>query len=91
MPAHQLADLIGESHPQLGSLLEAIPMVTVGLVNMEWSGQHLEDDAFGFLVPSSQPVPLLGMVYDSCSFPQGDRTILTAMVIYEEIIFSFDL
>lgn len=32
------------------------------------------------LVPSSEPIPILGVVFDTCSFPQGDRTILTAMM-----------
>jgi len=31
--------------------------------------------AFGFLVPSSQKEPILGVIFDTCSFPQvGDIT-----------------
>ena len=30
-------------------------------------------------MPSSQPEPLLGCIYDSCTFPQGNRTLLTVM------------
>ena len=61
-------------------MLTSIECVTVGLVNLEWTGQKLSQDAFGFLVSSSENSPLLGVVFNSCSFPQGERTILTAMM-----------
>ncbi|KAK2711095.1 protoporphyrinogen oxidase-like [Artemia franciscana] len=55
--------------------------VILGLANFEYAGKDLfQMDAFGFLVPSSQDLPVLGVVFDTCSFPQGDKTILT--VIY---------
>ena len=31
-------------------------------------------------MPSSQPDPILGCIYDSCTFPQGNRTLLTVMM-----------
>ena len=40
----------------------------------------MSQDAFGFLVSSSENSPLLDVVFNSCSFPQGERTILTAMM-----------
>ena len=80
LPSFRLANLVEKAHPDLAKMLMSIECVTVGLVNLEWTGQKLRQDAFGFLVPSSQNSPLLGVVFDSCSFPQGDRTILTAMM-----------
>ncbi|KAK4005224.1 protoporphyrinogen oxidase [Daphnia magna] len=80
LPSFKLSELVEKAHPTLAKLLKSIDSVTVGLVNLEWTGQRLDHDAFGFLVPSSQNSPLLGVVYDTCSFPQGDRTILTAMM-----------
>jgi len=80
LPSFKLAELVQQSHPELGSLLQSIECVSVGLVNLEYSGRKLSTEAFGFLVPSSQNLPILGVVYDTCSFPQGDRTILTCMV-----------
>lgn len=80
LPAFRLAELLGPSHSELASSLRSIEHVTVGLVNLEWAGKKLDVEAFGFLVPSSQKLPLLGVVYDTCSFPQGDRTILTCMM-----------
>nr|CAG4640882.1 EOG090X06SP [Eulimnadia texana] len=80
LPAPTLASLTRAQHPILSDMLESIESVTVGVVNLEWSGRKLDKDAFGFLVPSSQLLPILGIVFDSCSFPQGDRTILTVMM-----------
>lgn len=80
LPAHRAARLL-PSQPDLANLLASIPFVDVAVVNMEWRGaKHLTTPGFGFLVPSSQPEPLLGCIFDSCTFPQGDRTILTAML-----------
>ena len=47
-----------------------------------FEGNHLiNEPAFGFLVPSSEEnVPILGVIYDTCSFPQGDKTIFTVMM-----------
>nr|CAG4637033.1 EOG090X06SP [Ceriodaphnia reticulata] len=80
LPSFKLASLVEMAHPDLAKMLKSIECVTVGLVNLEWTGQKLNHDAFGFLVPSSQNLPILGVVYDTCSFPQGDRTIITAMM-----------
>lgn len=80
LPSFKLAELVQPSHPDLASLLQSIESVTVGLVNLEWPGKKLDVEAFGFLVPSTQKLPILGVVYDTCSFPQGDRTILTVMM-----------
>ena len=45
--------------------------VILGLANFEYAGKDLlQMDAFGFLVPSSQDLPVLGVVLDTCSFPQ---------------------
>ncbi len=80
LPSFQLANLVQKAHPDLANMLKSIECVTVGLVNLEWTGQKLSQNAFGFLVPSSQSSPILGVVYDTCSFPQGDRTIITVMM-----------
>jgi len=65
---------------ELSSLLSSIPFVNVALVNIQYRGKVLDHQGFGFLVPSSQPDPILGCIYDSCTFPQGDRTLLTVMM-----------
>ena len=79
VPAFQAARLVAGVSPQLSSLLAQTPFVDVAVVNMEFRGKVLDHQGFGFLVPQSQPQPLLGCIYDSCTFPQGNRTLLTVM------------
>ncbi|XP_046392620.1 protoporphyrinogen oxidase [Ischnura elegans] len=81
LPAWQLAPLLSSQHPELSHLLSCIPFVTVGVVNLKFPRNVLREPAFGFLVPPSQKMPILGIVYDSCCFPTaGDCTVLTVMM-----------
>ncbi|KAJ9600130.1 hypothetical protein L9F63_009540 [Diploptera punctata] len=80
LPAAQLAPLISKQHPLLSEDLAAIPSVTVGVVNLQYKGRLLNQDAFGFLVPTSQKLPILGVIFDSCCFPKDDNTVLTVMM-----------
>ena len=80
VPACQAALLLSRLSPELSALLAQIPFVDVAVVNMEFKGRKvLDHEGFGFLVPRSEPQPLLGCIYDSCTFPQGNRTLLTVM------------
>ena len=67
---------------ELRTLLDSIPYVDVAVINFMFQGKHLiKEPAFGFLVPSTEKnVPILGVIYDTCSFPQGDTTIFTVMM-----------
>ena len=67
---------------EINTLLNSIPYVDVAVINFMFEGKHLiNEPAFGFLVPSSEEnVPILGVIYDTCSFPQGDKTIFTVMM-----------
>ena len=62
---------------ELRTLLDSIPYVDVAVINFMFQGKYLiKEPAFGFLVPSSEKnVPILGVIYDTCSFPQGDYQI----------------
>jgi len=80
LPAYKAAPLVRPISDELSSLLAKIPFVNVAVVNMEFRGKVLKHEGFGFLVPSSQPEQLLGCIYDTCTFPQGSRTILTCMI-----------
>lgn len=75
LPAKNLAELVREQHPTLSAELEAIPTVTVGVVNFEFQGDVLPLQAFGFLVPPKENLPLLGVIFDSCVFPQKSSTV----------------
>ena len=82
--ANYLSDNNGlhKNTKELRTLLDSIPYVDVAVINFMFQGKHLiKEPAFGFLVPSSEKnVPILGVIYDTCSFPQGDTTIFTVMM-----------
>ncbi|XP_067010457.1 protoporphyrinogen oxidase [Anabrus simplex] len=80
IPAPKLAPLLQKQHPELSKELAAIPFVTVGVVNLQYPGKLVKKDAFGFLVPPSQNIPILGVIFDSCCFPSADNTLLTVMM-----------
>ncbi|XP_046543186.1 protoporphyrinogen oxidase-like isoform X2 [Haliotis rubra] len=70
----------------LGSLLPAsplkdnlmeIPAVSVVVINMEYEGLQLPYEGFGHLLPSFESGPVLGVIYDSCTFPEHNRGDMT--------------
>lgn len=77
LSAKNLAPLLERQHPQLARELSAIPMVTVAVVNLEFPGKCLPHDAFGFLVPPKERLPILGVIFDSCVFPNESSTVRT--------------
>lgn len=72
LSADSVAPLLNDSHAVLKENLNDIVTVSVGLVNLEYKGNVIKNGGFGILVPSSEPVNLLGIIYDSCVFPQHD-------------------
>lgn len=70
--------------PSVSAALAKIPFVSVAVVNVEFQGEDVAPaEAFGFLVPSasSKTTPLLGAVFDSCSFPPSNgNSIFTVMM-----------
>lgn len=56
-----------------------IPFVDVAVVNLEFKGNILSEEGFGFHC-SNQPDPSLGVYFDTCTFKQGNRTSLTVMM-----------
>lgn len=81
LPAHALAKLVMKQHPLLAKALNDIPFVTVGIVNLYYSGPDLLiEPAFGFLVPPIEKSPILGVIFDSCCLPDQNGTVLTVML-----------
>ncbi|XP_076869365.1 protoporphyrinogen oxidase [Brachyhypopomus gauderio] len=85
VPASALAVLLPPAAHPLSEQLRAIPTATVAMVNLEFEGSVLPVKGFGHLVPSSEDLGLLGVVYDSVPFPQHNRrgeptTRLTVMM-----------
>ena len=80
-PSFITAKLAAPLHAELADTLASIPFVDVAVTNLEYAGRDIQGDkGFGFLVPPTEPEPILGCIYDTCTFAQGDRTILTVMM-----------
>ncbi|CAG7821933.1 unnamed protein product [Allacma fusca] len=84
IPSLNLASILENSKPNLSSIsrnLRTIGSADVTVTNLKYPGNVLELQAFGFLVPSIEKEleGLLGVVFNTCSFPQGEDTILTVM------------
>ncbi|KAK7090506.1 protoporphyrinogen oxidase-like [Littorina saxatilis] len=80
-----LASLLPAEMSSLQAALQSIPSVSVFVVNLEYPGQQLPVEGFGHLLPSSESPHVLGIVYDSCTFPDHNRhdgpsTRLTVML-----------
>ena len=80
-PSFTTSRLVAPLHPELAATLASIPFVDVAVANLEYLGRDVQGDkGFGFLVPPTQPEPILGCIYDTCTFAQGNRTIFTVMM-----------
>ncbi|MBS0623726.1 MAG: protoporphyrinogen oxidase [Verrucomicrobia bacterium] len=62
LPAHALCPLLGLKDPHL--------YATISTVNFGWDQPVLPKRGYGFLVPSYEPAPIMGMTWDSEIFPQ---------------------
>jgi len=89
LPGAELGSVLKRSkpfHPSLSKVFETMESADVQVTNLMYKQSDLlKENAFGFLVPSSQKSGVagaegvLGVVFDTCSFPQGNKTILTVM------------
>jgi oxygen-dependent protoporphyrinogen oxidase len=77
LPAHEVARLAGETCPVR---YESLQVVNLGFLQENL----LVKKGFGYLVPSKEQEPLLGMIWDTCIFPVAGQTKLTAMVRAED-------
>lgn len=68
-----LASLLPQSMEDLRSDLSLLPSVNVVVVNLEYKDNVLPVKGFGHLLPSSENKQILGIVYDSCTFPEHNR------------------
>ncbi|CAL1532001.1 unnamed protein product [Lymnaea stagnalis] len=68
-----LAAILPTSMKELREDLSSLPSVNVVVVNLEYKDNVLPVKGFGHLLPSSEGGPVLGIVYDSCTFPEHNR------------------
>lgn len=78
-----LGEILAPQCPDIVSELRKIPFVSMGIVHLGFSKSILNENGFGYLVPSSEKQKILGVVYDSVTFPQqntsGNQTRLSVM------------
>jgi oxygen-dependent protoporphyrinogen oxidase len=72
---------------QADQVISALPLQcprkSLWVVNLAYEGDVLPQKGFGYLIPSKERESLLGVIFDSATFPQqntGNETRLTAMV-----------
>ncbi|GFN89196.1 hypothetical protein PoB_001570200 [Plakobranchus ocellatus] len=68
-----LASLLPGTMEGLREDLSALPSVHVVVVNLEYKDDVLPVKGFGHLLPSYENKSILGIVYDSCTFPEHNR------------------
>lgn len=73
IPAQCLANIVPLDWKPLADELSNIHTTTVGVVNLEYEGSVVPVEGFGYLVPSSDETQVLGVIFDSCAFPENDR------------------
>lgn len=77
----QLAPLVSQS---AAKQLWKIPSASVAVVHLGYKKQLLQQKGFGYLVPKVENQSILGVVWDSCTFPQQNKhpeeTRMTVMI-----------
>jgi oxygen-dependent protoporphyrinogen oxidase len=84
-PADAAADAVAALEPTAAGALRAIPYAPVAVVHLGYPRAAVGHpcDGFGFLVPSSEDLTVLGTLFPSTIFTgraEGDHVLLTAMV-----------
>lgn len=73
LPANALAAVLEESDATSANALRQIPMQSIVVANFVFRGNLAPVDGFGYLVPTVEPASeILGVVFDSCTFPAQD-------------------
>lgn len=84
-PAHTTADLLSTAHVEFSSLLTAIEYAPIAVVSLGYAEADVQHslEGFGFLVPRSEKLRILGTVFNSSLFPGRAPTghiLLTAFL-----------
>lgn len=82
IPSNVLGTLLEMEHPQLSFLLKNLMNnVSVGVVNLQYDHNLISEPGFGLLVAPKEQLPILGIIFDSCCFPEVNKgTVLTVMM-----------
>lgn len=85
VPAAALSRLLDPVAKPMADTLRQLSAANVAVVNLEYDGEVLPVSGFGHLIPSFEDAALLGIVYDSLTYPEHNRkgsasTRLTVML-----------
>jgi len=90
IPFSSLYPLFSKSDKSLENLLHSIPYTSISVLNLVYKNkphvsEKIKDKGFGYLIPSKEQVPVLGVCFDSNTFPEfiqsSDRdSIITVMI-----------
>lgn len=82
LPAYAVGAVI--SNPRMLMLLNKVKATSVVAINVGYKGRVLPKSGFGYLIPSKEKESILGVVFDSCIFPEQnhhpDETRMTVMM-----------
>ncbi|XP_071941581.1 protoporphyrinogen oxidase-like [Antedon mediterranea] len=85
IPSQALTSVLSKHNSTFRDALSSMDAVDVAVVNLQYNGNILKQQGFGYLIPSNQQSKLLGVIFDSCTFPSNDSqdspsTRLTCMM-----------
>ncbi|KAI9905717.1 hypothetical protein PsorP6_013724 [Peronosclerospora sorghi] len=69
IPACHLAVVVKDSAPGLTEALDEVNFVDMGMVHVGYNNKVLSTDGFGYLIPTAEREKVLGVVFDSNTFP----------------------
>ncbi|CAI5744032.1 unnamed protein product [Peronospora destructor] len=83
IPACYLAPVVKDSAPGLAEALNEIEYVDMGVVHVGYHEKVLATDGFGYLIPSAEREKVLGVVFDSNTFPMqnGENQMQTRLSV----------
>ncbi|MGB6495695.1 MAG: protoporphyrinogen oxidase, partial [Candidatus Acidiferrum sp.] len=85
IPAQAAGNLLRGIHPDFSSLLSSIEYAPIAVVSLGYAKAHVQHslEGFGFLIPRSEKLRILGTVFNSSLFPgraPADNVLLTSFL-----------
>ncbi|ETI56730.1 protoporphyrinogen oxidase [Phytophthora nicotianae P1569] len=74
IPACYLSPVVKDTAPGLAEALNEIQFVDMGMVHVGYNEEVLTTDGFGYLIPTSEREKVLGVVFDSNTFPVQNKS-----------------
>ncbi|OQS04099.1 hypothetical protein THRCLA_03637 [Thraustotheca clavata] len=82
IPARHLAPAIKDSARIAAAAMAQIEYSSVAIVTLAYKTNILPHKGFGHLVPTCENQKIIGVIYDSCSFPQQQNSDVTRLSVF---------